>query len=120
MRDIRRAVVDALEHLCMLRAHVAVSGLDDQIVLDAVSLRLACAVDCVARLPAETRALAFGSDWPPMWSTRNNIVHGYLGVNPDIVRETVRHDLNDFEARVHRIAEVLGIDPSPEPGDDLP
>lgn len=55
-----------------------------------------------------------------MWSTRNHIVDGYLGVNPDIVRETVRHDLNDFEARVHRIAEVLGIDPSPEPGDDLP
>lgn len=111
MRDTGRAVVDALEHLCVLREHVAVSGLDDQIALDAVSLRLACAVDCVARLPASTRAIAFGPDWPPMWSTRNRIVHGYLGVNPDIVRDTVRHDLDDFEARVLRIAEVLGVDP---------
>ena len=38
-------IADALDHLATLRRHASRPDLDDQLVIDAVSLRLAAAID---------------------------------------------------------------------------
>jgi uncharacterized protein with HEPN domain len=70
------------------------AGLDDQTVADAVCLRLASAIECVADLSPELRAQAFGEDWPLIWATRNRIAHGYATIDLSIIKATVRDDLS--------------------------
>jgi uncharacterized protein with HEPN domain len=94
----RDHAAEAIEHLAVLDEHVASGSWDDQVMVDAVCLRLAAAVDAVARISDAARHQAFGETWPAIRSTRNRIVHGYLTVDARIVRATVEHDLPRFRA----------------------
>jgi uncharacterized protein with HEPN domain len=95
---------DAQFHLEILDSHMQKAGLDDQTVADAVCLRLASAIECVADLSPELRAQAFGEDWPLIWATRNRIAHGYAMIDLRIIKATVRDDLPGFRIA---IAEAL-------------
>jgi len=95
---------DAQFHLEILDSHMQKAGLDDQTVADAVCLRLASAIECVADLSPELRAQAFGEDWPLIWATRNRIAHGYAMIDLRIIKATVRDDLPGFRTA---IAEAL-------------
>ena len=66
----------ALENLAALRRHAASAGVDETLRLDAISMRLAAAIEDASRIGTESRARAFGEKWPAMWSTRNRITHG--------------------------------------------
>jgi uncharacterized protein with HEPN domain len=74
-------------------------------VADAVSLRLAAAIESLAQCSDDVRARLFGDDWPLMWATRNRIAHGYAFIDFSIIRATVEDDLPELE-RV--IGEELG------------
>lgn len=95
---------DAQFHLEILDSHMQKAGLDDQTVADAVCLRLASAIECVADLSPELRAQAFGEDWPLIWATRNRIAHGYAMIDLRIIKATLRDDLPGFRIA---IAEAL-------------
>jgi uncharacterized protein with HEPN domain len=95
---------DAQFHLEILDSHMQKAGLDDQTVADAVCLRLASAIECVADLSPELRAQAFGEDWPLIWATRNRIAHGYATIDLSIIKATVKDDLPGFRTA---IAEAL-------------
>ena len=45
------------------------------------------------RLEPDSRRALFGSDWSAMWGMRNRIAHGYMLVNGDVIRATVREDV---------------------------
>jgi len=47
-RTDKEATQDALDHLAVLRAHLTRGDLGDQTIADAVSLRLAAAVEAIA------------------------------------------------------------------------
>lgn len=81
----------------MLRQHLSAKGLNDQTVADAVSLRLAAAIESVAQCSDELRNRLFGEDWPLMWATRNRIAHGYAFIDYSIIEATVEIDLPIFE-----------------------
>lgn len=99
-RSDEELINDAREHLRVLRQHMASTGLDDQTVADAVSMRLAAAIEAVGQCSEERRTRMFGQDWVLMWATRNRIAHGYAFVDLSIVESTVAEDLPLFEARL--------------------
>lgn len=106
-RGDRELVLDALHHLGVLRRHVVGRSLEDQLVVDAVCLRLAAAIDAVARLSVPVREQAFGRRWQVIWATRNRIVHAYTVVDPAIIAATVKHDLEGFESALRSIEQKL-------------
>ncbi|VTR77574.1 HepT-like ribonuclease domain-containing protein [Cellulomonas hominis] len=93
-------VAEALEHVDALRKHVAVLGLDHQAGFDAVCLRLAVAIDCIAQLPPVLRDTVCGGSWPSVRATRNRIVHGYFTVDAEVVRMAVDRDVGPLRARL--------------------
>ena len=84
--------------------------LDRQVVLDGASLRLAAGIEALSRLELEVRTALFGDRWAVMWGMRNRIAHGYLLIEPDIVRRTLRNDLPVLvsEIRAAQAREVSG------------
>lgn len=90
-------IEDALEHLEVLKKHVARGAMDTQVGMDAASLRLASAVERLTHLPPPLRDAVCGDDWPAIRAMRNRIAHGYLTVDPGAVRDTVMHDLGPLE-----------------------
>ena len=50
-------------------------------------------IEALAGLSAHDREALFGDVWSQMWGMRNRIAHGYLLVEPAIVRSTVDRDL---------------------------
>ena len=82
---------EAQTHFALMVQH-ARGNLDDQLVIDAICMRLSAGVEALARLDTATRDRLFGDAWPLMWGMRNRIAHGYLLVDTDIVRRTLEHD----------------------------
>lgn len=91
-RTGRETIAEALAHLSLVERYAS-GDLEDQLVIDALCMRLSAGIEVLARLDAVTRANMFGDDWPLMWGMRNRIAHGYLLVEPDIVRQTVAIDV---------------------------
>ena len=91
-------IFDALEHLRVLHLHLERSNISDQTVADAVSLRLAAAIESMSMASQELRDRLFGDQWPIMWATRNRIAHGYAYIDLAIIRSTVEQDLPAFES----------------------
>lgn len=94
----------ALRHLHRIRDYALLDTTDD-VVIDAIALRLAAAIDALARLPQATAHELFGADWPAMRGLRNRIVHGYGVIRTDVVRITVVSEVPEMTARIEsRIA----------------
>lgn len=93
------ALREARTHFALMSQH-AQGDLADQLVIDAVCMRLSAGVEALARLDTANRDRLFADAWPLMWGMRNRIAHGYLLVDTDIVRRTVQHDLPPILARI--------------------
>lgn len=92
---------EALVHLELANTYASNKNLD-QLVIDAVCMRLSAGIEVLARLDSSVRTSLFGDNWQFMWGMRNRIAHGYLLVDSDIVRLTIEVDLPD-------IVRVIGI-----------
>ncbi|QWT24762.1 DUF86 domain-containing protein [Subtercola sp. PAMC28395] len=101
-RSDAELVSDALDHIEALKRHVARSDVGDEIVADAVSLRLASAIESVSQTSATFREETFGDDWKVIWATRNRIAHGYAHVDIQLIIDTVANDLPEFERKLRR------------------
>ncbi len=95
---------DALAHFEIVLAY-AQHNLDDQLVIDAICMRLSAGIEALATLEMNVRDLLFGADWPLMWGMRNRIAHGYLLVDAAIVRQTLAQDIPKI---IDRIQDRLG------------
>lgn len=100
-RSDRELVADALQHIEVLKSHLVRVGLDDQTVADAVCLRLAAALEALARGSTEMRLRLFGDDWSLMWATQNRITHGYAFIDRALIQATVSLDRPWLEACLH-------------------
>lgn len=92
---------DALAHLTMTQDY-ATRDLDDQLVIDAICMRLSAGLETLATLNASDRQALFGDTWPLMWGMRNRIAHGYLLVDSAIIRQTLHEDIPDILGRIRR------------------
>lgn len=86
---------EALVHLELANSYADNSDLD-QLIIDAICMRLSAGIEVLARLDVSVRSALFGASWPFMCGMRNRIAHGYLLVNSDIVRQTIKVDLPDI------------------------
>jgi uncharacterized protein with HEPN domain len=90
---------DALAHFQIMQAY-SEHDLDDQLVIDAICMRLSAGIEALATLDPDVRDQLFGTDWPLMWGMRNRIAHGYLLVDTAIVRQTLTQDIPSITARI--------------------
>lgn len=95
---------DALAHFETMLAY-AEHDLDDQLVVDAICMRLSAGIEALATLEPTVRDRIFGADWPLMWGMRNRIAHGYLLVDTAIVRQTLAQDIPKI---IDRLQDRLG------------
>lgn len=91
-REPQEILRDALLHFEMLQSYAS-RDLEDQLVIDAICMRLSAGIEVLATLSLSDRERLFGEVWPLMWGMRNRIAHGYLLVNPAIIRQTIEHDI---------------------------
>ncbi|MFT4011412.1 MAG: DUF86 domain-containing protein [Nocardioidaceae bacterium] len=100
-RSTEEILSDALTHLQTMQAYGG-RDLDDQLVIDAVCMRLSAGIETLATLDVELRESLFGSNWPLMWGMRNRIAHGYLLVDSVIVRQTLKYDIPTIVAQIRK------------------
>ncbi len=96
-RSDEQLIEEALTHLGILRERLSRGDLADQIVADAVSMRLAAAIDALHHGEPLLGERLFLSDWRKIWGTRNYLAHGYAIVDIQMIAETVQNDLPEFE-----------------------
>ncbi|MFC7490209.1 MULTISPECIES: DUF86 domain-containing protein [unclassified Knoellia] len=98
---------EALAHFEVV-AEYGSGDLADQKTVDAICMRLSAGIEALSALSAADREALFGGVWNQMWGMRNRIAHGYLLVEPAIVRSTVDRDLpmmiEVVEAAIHRLS----------------
>ncbi|MGB8382477.1 MAG: HepT-like ribonuclease domain-containing protein [Dermatophilaceae bacterium] len=82
----------ALTHLELMQTYAS-RDLTDQLVIDAICMRLSAGLEVLSGLDTETLTELFGDTWPLMWGMRNRIAHGYLLIDAGIVRQTVNNDV---------------------------
>ena len=104
-RTDKEATQDALDHLAVLRAHLTRGDLGDQTIADAVSLRLAAAIEAIAQGSDGLRERLFAGEWHIAWATRNRIAHSYIYIDHSIIAATVADDVPALEAAL--AAEIL-------------
>lgn len=97
---------EALVHLELADEYATGDNLD-QLVIDAICMRLSAGIEVLARLDVNVRSGLYGDSWPLMWGMRNRIAHGYLLVDSGIVRQTIEVDLPEI-IRAARKALVEG------------
>ncbi|UFU03832.1 DUF86 domain-containing protein [Ruania suaedae] len=91
-RSTTELLREAIVHLELVDEYAG-GDLDNQLVIDAICMRLSAGIEVLARLEPDLRARLFGDDWQFMSGMRNRIAHGYVLVDPDIVRQTIEIDL---------------------------
>lgn len=94
-RSSQELLREALVHL-ELAATYAGNEFLDQLIVDAICMRLSAGIEVLARIEPPLRTDLFGDNWQFMWGMRNRIAHGYLLVDSDIVSQTVEVDLPDI------------------------
>ena len=62
-RETAEVLRDALGHFDRMQAHAG-DDLDDQLVIDAVCMRLSAGIETLATLDPAVRVELFGDDWP--------------------------------------------------------
>lgn len=100
-RDRDDLLRDALAHFEVIDRYAA-QDTNDQLVIDAICMRLSAGLDVLADLDAQIRVELFAGQWSLMWGMRNRIAHGYLLVDPAIVRQTIDHDMVSIVASIRR------------------
>lgn len=106
-RTAAELLAEVVAHLDVLHRHLERGSVDDATVADAVSLRLAAAIEALHRGGSDLTTDLFGDDWPVIWGMRNRIAHGYAWIDIETVRATVDEDLPAVEAVVRARLEQL-------------
>ena len=92
---------EALVHLELADTYAGNNNMD-QLIIDAICMRLSAGIEVLARIDSPLRTNLFGDNWQIMWGMRNRIAHGYLLVSSDMVRQTVEVDLPDIIRMIRR------------------
>ncbi|MBM9464918.1 DUF86 domain-containing protein [Aeromicrobium sp. YIM 150415] len=90
-------IAAALEHLDAMHRHLAQGDIRENVIADAVSMRLLAAITAVHDGDPALGQRLFSTEWRDIWGMRNRIAHGYLTTDPVIIRSTVSNDVPAFE-----------------------
>jgi uncharacterized protein with HEPN domain len=100
-------LADAAQHLQVLKQHLSITGVDDQLVLDAAALRLSAAIESISNVSDTLRSKGIPEhEWRAIRGMRNRIAHAYGFMDPAALRKTLRADVAKFEADIHKLIEL--------------
>ena len=100
-RQTKEILHDALTHLLTAQAY-ADHDLEEQLVIDAICLRLSAGIEVLEKLDSDVLSELFGDDWSLMWGMRNRIAHGYLLVDAAIIGQTLVNDVPVIISRIQK------------------
>lgn len=90
-----------------IRSHVARGTLADDLVMDAVRIRLLEIGEAVKALSDELTSTEPEIPWRQIARMRDNLAHRYFATLPDVIQSTVDRDLEPLEAAVARMRAVV-------------
>ncbi len=70
--------------------------MDDELVFDAVSMRLSAAIEELSGIDESTLLDRFGDTWFEIKATRNVIAHNYTDIDAPQLESTVANELSGF------------------------
>ncbi|MDO5617883.1 HepT-like ribonuclease domain-containing protein [Kocuria sp.] len=106
-RTARELIIEAQAHLDKIVLY-AQEDVEQDVVIDAIALRLAAAIDSLSRIPPHQLQELFGPDWQAMKAVRNRIAHGYLTVSPGVLRATLDTEIPDLRQKLATWLRVNG------------
>lgn len=109
-RRDRQRLDDILAAIDAIRGHLERGDLEDDLVFDAVRVRLIEIGEAVKALPGELLTSERGLPWAQIAGMRDRLAHRYFDTSHEIVRATVSQDLPELEASVRRLAELVADD----------
>lgn len=75
----------------------------DELIFDAVAMRLSAAIEEVSPIEEPALVSAFGDTWWDMKATRNAIAHNYAYVDEELLIKSIAEDLEGFEAGLNAL-----------------
>jgi uncharacterized protein with HEPN domain len=94
---------DILTAIEAIRAHVARGPLTDDLVHDAVRIRLLEIGEAVKSLSDEVTSAETGLPWRQIARMRDHLAHRYFATLPEVLQSTVDNDLEPLETAVKRL-----------------
>lgn len=104
-----RHVLDAIAQIEVYVAGVRRDAFEaDRMRQDAVVRQLEIIGEACRRVSPGFRATHEAVPWRAIIGMRNRIAHDYLGIDLDVIWETVQHDVPTLKQRLHAILEARG------------
>jgi uncharacterized protein with HEPN domain len=100
-RDSRDRLNDVLDSVRAIRAHVQQLPLSEDVVFDAVRMRLIEIGESINALPNELLATQPSIPWSDIVGMRHFLTHHYFDTLFDDVNWVIEHDLEPLEAAVN-------------------
>jgi len=110
MRDPRerlRDILDAIDAIERYRDRDKVEFERNELLQVWFLHQLQIIGEAARALPEETRALAPDIPWLKIIGMRNILVHGYFGIDTDVVWDTVTQDIPALKPAVERLLQRL-------------
>lgn len=94
---------DIANAIAAIRSHLQRGSLSDDLVMDAVAMRLLELGEAVKGLSPELTAAEPDVDWTGAAGMRDFLAHRYFATRPDIVQRTIDERLPGLDAAVARM-----------------
>jgi|SRR5690625_2990958 len=117
-RDLAR-LDDILEAITAIREHRDRGPIRDDLISDAVRIRIVEIGEAVKSLSTDLTATEPDVPWQQIARMRDQIAHRYFATAPTVIESTVDHDLDPLEAAVIRMKSRLWHgqgEPDSDPG----
>lgn len=90
-----------------IRSHLRRGDLEDDLVLDAVRVRLIEIGEAVKALSSDLTATEPEIPWRQLARMRDHLAHRYFATEVEVIRSTVNDDLSELGASVQRMKQRL-------------
>lgn len=100
-----------IEHifLCISKIYEYTKGVDkesfikDEMIQDAVIRNIEIIGEATKKISDNLKSTYFEIPWKEMAGMRDKLIHDYMGVDTDVVWQTVKSDLPELERLLHSI-----------------
>ena len=113
MRSDRQRLEDVIAAMNAINSHLARGTIDDDLVFDAVRVRLIEIGEAIKDIDGELLAREPDVPWRDVARMRDHLTHRYFDTAHSVVAATVENDLPPLEAAVHRLVDGLAEDDGP-------
>ena len=87
------------------------SFIADEIIYDATLRNIELIGEAATHVPDEVREENTHIPWRMIVGTRNRVVHGYLGMDDDVIWSIIQDDIPDLLPKLRRLLDSVDRDP---------